>query len=63
MPTILPNDAPIAMEGTNIPAGTLHPYETMTKSTRRMVAMSKEKTMDHLLPALYIVSISHSYTG
>lgn len=47
MPTILPNEAPMAMEGTNIPAGTLHPYDTITSPTRMIVASNKEFTMRH----------------
>jgi hypothetical protein len=46
IPTMRPRDAPIAIEGTKIPAGTLHPYEMMTRKVRRTVAMSREKTDD-----------------
>ena len=47
MPTALPKEAPIAIEGTKIPAGTLHPYEMMTRSVRRTVAPDREKRTDH----------------
>ncbi len=52
MPIILPKDAPIAMEGTKIPAGTLHPYDMMTRKVRNIVANASESTMDHLFFAL-----------
>lgn len=47
IPTIRPNDAPIAIEGTNIPAGTLHPYETTTKPMRMTVASRREFAIRH----------------
>ena len=47
IPTILPKVAPIAMEGTNIPAGTLHPYVMTTKPTRMIVARSSEFDIRH----------------
>lgn len=45
IPTIRPKDAPMAIEGTKMPAGTLQPYEIMTKKVRTTVANSSEKTM------------------
>ena len=53
-----PNDAPTAIEGTNMPAGTLHPYDMMTSKVRRIVANAKEKTMDHRFSDLVIRSLS-----
>ncbi len=47
MPTILPNVAPIAIEGTNIPAGTLQPYEITTKAVRIKVASMSEFATRH----------------
>jgi hypothetical protein len=47
IPTIRPKDAPIAIEGTNMPAGTLHPYETTTKPIRMTVANNREFAMRH----------------
>lgn len=44
IPSVRPNDAPIAMEGTKIPAGTLQPYEMMTKNRRKIVANVSDKT-------------------
>src|SRR5882672_7688275 len=52
MPTIRPNVAPMAMDGTKIPAGTLHPYERMTKPTRNIVAKSNEFAIRHCTPDL-----------
>jgi hypothetical protein len=45
IPTMRPKDAPMAIEGTKIPAGTLHPYEMMTRPVRRIVATANESTM------------------
>ncbi|KAI3485969.1 hypothetical protein L1887_50623 [Cichorium endivia] len=42
----------MAMEGTKIPAGTLHPYEMMTSAVRSTVASSSELTITPLCPAL-----------
>jgi len=47
MPTILPKVAPMAIEGTKMPAGTLHPYEITTKPMRIIVARSKELDIRH----------------
>ena len=52
MPTILPKDAPIAIDGTKIPAGTLHPYEMMTRKVRIRVAKASESAMVHRFLAL-----------
>lgn len=53
MPTILPKEAPIAMDGTKIPAGTLQPYEMTTRNMRIMVANNRESTSDHRLDFLW----------
>ncbi|KAH3678804.1 hypothetical protein OGATHE_000073 [Ogataea polymorpha] len=37
-PMARPKVAPAAMDGTNMPHGTLHPYETTTNTTRKTVA-------------------------
>ena len=47
MPTILPKLAPIAIEGTKMPAGTLHPYEITTRPMRIKVARSRELDIRH----------------
>lgn len=47
IPTIRPKVAPTAIDGTKIPAGTLQPYETMTRQVRMTVARSRELTMRH----------------
>jgi len=47
IPTILPKVAPIAIDGTNIPAGTLQPYVITTKPIRIIVASSKEFDILH----------------
>jgi hypothetical protein len=47
IPNILPKDAPIAMEGTKIPAGTLQPYETTTNKARMIVASNSELAICH----------------
>jgi hypothetical protein len=47
MPTILPKVAPMAIEGTKMPAGTLHPYEITTRPIRIKVARSRELDMRH----------------
>jgi hypothetical protein len=52
IPTIRPKDAPMAMDGTKMPAGTLQPYEIITKKTRRIVAVASENTIDHRYLAL-----------
>jgi hypothetical protein len=54
-PTILPKVAPMAIEGTNIPAGTLHPYVITTRPMRMIVARSKEFDMPHCAEVLRIV--------
>ena len=52
MPTMRPNVAPIAMDGTKIPAGTLQPYEMTTSPSRMTVARKSEFTMDHCTEVL-----------
>lgn len=52
MPTIRPNVAPTAMDGTKMPAGTLQPYEMMTRPMRTTVASSSELTMGHCAEVL-----------
>lgn len=47
IPIILPKVAPIAIDGTNIPAGTLHPYDIITSTTRTIVAKNKELAIGH----------------
>ena len=47
-----PNVAPIAMEGTKMPAGTLHPYDTMTSNVRMKVASKREFTIRHCAEVL-----------
>src|ERR1700761_6404217 len=42
MPTMRPKVAPIVMDGTKIPAGTLQPYDKMTKNVLMMVANARE---------------------
>jgi hypothetical protein len=58
IPTIRPKDAPTAIEGTNIPAGTLQPYEKMTSMMRRTVAMNRDNTIGQRFCALYGQQIS-----
>lgn len=55
IPTIRPNVAPTAMEGTKIPAGTLHPYEITTSPVRIIVAMNNELATDHCTDVLHCV--------
>ena len=52
IPIIRPKVAPIAIEGTKIPAGTLHPYEMITRPKRRIVARNKELTIGHCCDVL-----------
>lgn len=47
MPIILPNVAPTAIEGTKMPAGTLQPYDSMTRQVRNTVASKSELTICH----------------
>lgn len=71
IPTILPKVAPIAMDGTKIPAGTLHPYVITTRPMRIIVARSKELEMRHWAGVLYEEEVNtpdsksryHSLTG
>lgn len=42
-----PNVAPIAIDGTKMPAGTLQPYDKTTRQMRRMVASSSELIIRH----------------
>jgi hypothetical protein len=48
MPTMRPNAAPTAIEGTKIPAGTLHPKDMMTSKVRRIVAIKRLPIICHL---------------
>lgn len=47
IPTIRPKDAPMAIEGTKIPAGTLQPYEMITSPVRRIVAIANDTIIDN----------------
>lgn len=47
IPIIRPNVAPMAIDGTKIPAGTLHPYEMMTSPIRTTVARRRVLTFRH----------------
>lgn len=47
IPTSRPKYAPIAIDGTKMPAGTLEPYEIMTSKVRMMVAKNSEFTIVH----------------
>jgi hypothetical protein len=47
IPIMRPNVAPIAMEGTKMPAGTLDPYDTITSNVRMKVASKREFTIRH----------------
>lgn len=42
----------MAIDGTNIPAGTLHPYEMMTRRIRIIVAIARDITIDQRLLVL-----------
>lgn len=53
IPTIRPKVAPMAMDGTKIPAGTFDPYEMMTKPVRKIVARSNELAILHCAQLLY----------
>ena len=53
MPTIRPNVAPMVIEGTKMPAGTLHPYDTTTKPRRITVAKKRELTICHWYAVLH----------
>ena len=53
IPIILPKVAPMAMDGTKIPAGTLQPYVITTRPMRMIVARSKELEMLHWAGVLY----------
>jgi hypothetical protein len=52
MPTIRPNIAPTAMDGTKIPQGTLQPYETTTRAVLTTTARSSELTIRHCADVL-----------
>ena len=45
IPIILPNEAPIAIDGTKMPAGTLQPYEMMTRKVLRIVANARDSAI------------------
>lgn len=47
IPTSRPKYAPIAIDGTKMPAGTLAPYEMMTSKVRITVARNSEFTIVH----------------
>ena len=47
IPIMRPNVAPMAIDGTKIPAGTLHPYEMITSPIRTTVASSNVLTFLH----------------
>ena len=47
IPTMRPNVAPTAMDGTKIPAGTFAPYEIMIRAIRSTVANRRELTILH----------------
>ncbi len=47
----------MAIEGTKIPAGTLQPYEMMTRNVLIIVAKRRESTIDQRLFALILVSL------
>ena len=47
IPTSRPKYAPMAIDGTKIPAGTLAPYEMMTSKVRMRVARNSEFTIVH----------------
>ena len=52
MPIVLPNEAPIAIDGTKMPAGTLHPYEIITRNVRTNVEKINDNTIRHRFFAL-----------
>jgi hypothetical protein len=52
MPTIRPNIAPTAMDGTKIPQGTLQPYETTTRAVLTTTARRSELTIRHCADVL-----------
>ena len=47
IPIILPKVAPMAIDGTKIPAGTFEPYEIITSTIRIIVARNNELTILH----------------
>lgn len=53
MPTILPNEAPMAIDGTKMPAGTLQPYDIITSKVRIIVAIASEKIIRHRFLRLF----------
>jgi len=59
MPNMRPNVAPIAIEGTNIPAGTLHPYDIITRPIRARVASNSELAIRHWASVLSPVRHQH----
>ena len=52
IPIIRPKVAPIAIDGTNMPAGTLHPYDIITKKIRNIVARRSDMATDHCTEVL-----------
>ena len=63
IPTIRPKVAPIAIDGTKIPAGTLQPYVITTKPIRMMVARRREFDIRHCADVLKMNVCSHSGVG
>ena len=47
IPSMRPKVAPMAIDGTKIPAGTLQPYDITTKAVRATVAKKRELTIGH----------------
>jgi hypothetical protein len=58
IPIILPKTAPTAIDGTKIPAGTLQPYDKMTRPVRMIAASNKEFTIRHCVDVLHEISVS-----
>lgn len=50
----------MAIDGTKIPAGTLQPYDMMTRKMRRMVATASDITIDQRFLALQVVSTCYA---
>ncbi len=58
MPTIRPKEAPIAIDGTKMPAGTLQPYEIMTRNVLMIVAKASDKAMVQRFLDLVLLSVT-----
>jgi hypothetical protein len=52
IPTIRPKEAPMAIDGTKMPAGTLHPALTITSAILMIVARRSEFTIRHCTDVL-----------